>query len=699
MATRLSSYYFLVLDIETSTLYNELQEPTAVWLSYGFCNLYNRDGNRVNKCYFREWEELRTYLNEVEQRFLGYKLLCYVHNLAYEFDFLIKNLSKPKTILANGSHAVISSILEDFPQIEFRCTFRLTMQPLRKIGEMVGLPKLDSDYRTITPLDNVSEEEVEYCCRDCDIVAQYIGKKLLPEYKQFHQTPLTKTGRVRKTYNKYYSEMVGECGEPEWDKLPPEDCYEALNNAFAGGICTSNPLFTGRILYNVQSYDITSSYPYAQLSELYPYSIEREYKPTKEMLQEPFWIAKIKFHNIKSRYNWGWLSVSKMNDFSPFQCSFFNGKLLWANYAVRTVTNVDYEMILQTYAFDDIEIEEFYHEYKYGELPYPYIQTIMQYAERKSALKEELKHIPENAPNRAEKEYEYLLAKGDFNSIYGMSVQKIMQVEYEVDDLFVWREKDKPYEQTDKHLKRNFLFGVYTTAYARKNLLQAILDNCPLTFVYCDTDSIKYIGDTPFTDTNKPLPDKYMKVPYLSKLGRFDKEHTYQSFITYGAKKYAHTYEGDGNVYLTVAGLPKKTANEYGIAKIEDFTIGKIFKACKLGKKYIYVNSTFELTDEQKIFNEQEQDKETVRYLKEHRIDTKGGVALFPVDYSLDITNVDIKIILRQERSLPQWLQTYKSLNGIDLTESCGTMLLTDSLSANGQTARLIALRNGLSTE
>ena len=695
MATRLSSYYFLVLDIETSTLYNDLQEPTAVWLSYGFCNLYNREGNRVNKCYFREWDELRNYLNLVSQKFMGYKLICYVHNLAYEFDFLIKNISRPKKILANGSHAVISTVLEDFPQIEFRCTFRLTMQSLRKIGDTIGLPKLESEYRTITPLDSVTEEEVEYCCRDCDIVAQYIGKRLIPEYKMLHQTPLTKTGRVRKTFNKFYSEL----DKPEWDRLPPEDCYNALNDSFSGGITTSNPLFTGRILYNVQSYDITSSYPYAQLSELYPYTIEREYNPTLDMLEEPFWIAKIKFRNIKSRYNWGWLSVSKMNDFSPWQCEFFNGKLIWANYIVRTVTNVDFDMIKLTYAYDDIEIEEFYHEYNYGELPMPYIETIKTYAERKSALKEELKHIPENAPNRAEKEYEYLLAKGDFNSIYGMSVQKIMQAEYEIDELFVWREKNKPYEQTDKHLKRNFLFGVYTTAYARKNLLQAILANCPLTFVYCDTDSIKYIGDTPFTDTNKPLPEKYLKIPYLAKLGRFDKEHSYKSFITYGAKKYAHTYEGDDNVYLTVAGLPKKTANDYGITKIEDFTIGKVFKHCKLGKKYIYVNSTFELTDEQERFNEQEQDKETLRYLKEHKINTKGGVALFPVDYSLDITNIDIKIILRQERSFKSWLTTYKSLNGIDLTESCGTMLLTASLLGSGQTERLIALRNALSTE
>ena len=674
-----TSYYFLVLDIETSTLFNDEKEPTAVWLSYGFCNLYDCKGNRLNKCYFRDWITLQKFFILCQQKFVDKKIICFVHNLGYEFDFLIKNISRPNTILSNSSHAVISSCLNLLPQIEFRCTFRLSMLPLKEIGRLVNLPKLDSEYRTITPDDEVTPEEVEYCCRDCDIVAQYIAKILIPEFGYLRNIPYTKTGRVRKTYKSFYNEMVkcNKC-QPEWDLMPPEDCYPAMLDAFAGGICTSNPLFTGRILHNVQSYDITSSYPFAQLSELYPYTIEREPNPSLSMLNETFWIAKLKFNNIKSRFNWGWLSISKMNDYSALKCRFFNGKLLNAEFCIRTITNVDYEMICQTYTFDSVEVLEFYHEYKCSELPYPYIETIKLYAQTKSELKEKVKHIPENDTRYLEQSFYYLLAKGDFNSIYGMSVQKLMQSEYTIDDQFVWKEVDPKYKQTNKHIGRNFLYGIYTTAYARKNLLTAIIQNCPQTFVYCDTDSVKFIGSETFKDTNKDLPEKYVSIKALSKLGRFDKEHEYETFATYGAKKYAHTFAGDSKLYLTIAGLPKYNSTEGDIKTIDQFKLGIVFKKCKLGKKYIYIDNSFELDDDNNIINKKEMDGETKRYLLKHHIETNGGVALYPVDYSLDMTEHDIKICKEQQEVLPKWLKTYKALNGIDLTESCGTTLLTE---------------------
>lgn len=676
---KLTSYYFLVLDIETSTLFNDQKEPTAVWLSYGFCNLYDYKGNRCNQCYFRDWIDLNKFFISCQQHFIDKKIVCFVHNLGYEFDFLIKNISRPKSILSNSSHAVIASCLELLPQIEFRCTFRLSMLPLRKIGELVNLPKLDSEYRTITPDDEVTKEEIEYCCRDCDIVALYIAKILIPEFGCLRNIPLTKTGRVRKTYKEFYSQMVkSDHKYPDWDLMPPEDCYQAMLDAFAGGICTSNPLFTGRVLHNVQSYDITSSYPFAQLSELFPYSIEKENNPDITMLKEKFWIAKLKFNNIKARYNWGWLSVSKMNDYSPFNCKFFNGKLLNAEFCVRTITNVDYEMICKTYVFDSVEIIEFYHEYKYSTLPYPYIETIKKYAKTKSDLKGLLKSIPEDDPRYLEISFFYLLAKGDFNSIYGMSVQKLMQAEFTVDELFVWHEIDPKYKQNlSKHLGRNFLYGIYTTAYARKNLLQAIIQNCPNTFVYCDTDSVKFIGSQTFVDTNKDLPEQYAVIPSLSKIGSFDKEHTYETFVTYGAKKYAHTFAGDDKLYLTVAGLPKYSSDTGDIKRIEQFKPGIVFENCKLGKKYIYIDNSFELDDDNIVVNQKEIDDETKRYLLKHHIVTNGGVALYPTNYALDITEIDRKIILEQQEVLPQWLKAFKLQHGIDLTESCGTSLLT----------------------
>lgn len=699
----LTSYYFLVLDIETSTLYNDASEPTATWLSYGYCNLYDRDGDTWERCYFREWEQLDKFFNYIQQKFMGTKILCFVHNLGYEFDYLIKNLSRSSKFLTNSSHAVISATLEEYPQIEFRCTLRLTMEKLEKIGEMLGFPKLEDDYSLLNPEDTVSEEKKQYCCRDCDIVAKWVSTKFLKEFGSFTKCPLTKTGRVRKTYNKYYNEMVKANGgkPPKWDIEPPEDCYDALNNAFAGGICTSNPMFTGMILHNVKSKDETSAYPFAQLSEEFPYSIEKISNPTTDMLKEKFWIAKIKFNTINSKFTWGWLSVSKMNDYDPLSCRFFNGKLLWGNWVIRTITNVDYESINMTYDYESLEVLEFYRMEDYGELPYPYIATIKEYGELKYNMKRIVKDIPHNAPNYLDMNMKYMLSKNDFNSIYGMTVQKLVHQEYYITDDFEWKEKPVKYECKERHIKRNFLFGVYTTAYARKNWIRGVVENCPITFVYGDTDSIKYIGDINFKDTNKILDEKYLQYDYLKQLGRFEDDGEYEDFVTYGAKKYAYKLKGDSNIYLTVAGLPKYKADEdmkieykgqqlARLKSISEFRVGTIFKNCKLGKKYMTIGGTYELTENMELNNVKEIDKETLRYLKKHNIKTNGGVALFPVNYSLDITYIDYKYLMKCREVFNKWVSEVEMEGITTLKDCCGMMLPIELLWGSGQTEKLM---------
>ena len=296
------SYYFLTLDIETSEYTEEIdgrEIPTAVWLSYAYCNLYCIDGCREESIFFRDWSELRSIFNRFSQRFPNYKIYCFVHNLSYEFDFLIKNVSRPAKILTNSSHHVISSTLEDFPQIELRCTYMLSGKSLRDLGEMVGLKKLESKYQQILPTDKVPEKDMEYCKRDNDVCAKYIFTQI-KEFGVLRNIPYTKTGRVRKVFNEFYKQYYPN-NDCEWDLYPPENCYTAMNDAFAGGCVFTNPLFTGRVMKNVRSFDITSSYPYVMLKEKYPYTIEKvEYKEGME--KEPFWIAKVRFKRIFSKY-------------------------------------------------------------------------------------------------------------------------------------------------------------------------------------------------------------------------------------------------------------------------------------------------------------------------------------------------------------------------------------------------------------
>lgn len=673
---------FGVIDIETSTLYQE-KEPVAVWLAYGVFKIYRvEDSTAIQTYHYREWDEVREAFDEVATRYGKRTLIIYVHNLSYDIDYIFKNVARPKSMLSNSTHGIISAVLEGYPNIEFRCSYKLTGNSLAKIGASLGFPKGDSEYRFILPEDNITAEEWAYCERDCDIVARYINDVAIPEYKLLMNIPYTKTGRVRKAFAKHYNATERK---PLWDTLPPEDCYRALQDAFSGGLCLCNPMFTGRVITDVDSYDIKSSYPYVMLNERYPYTISRDYNPTVEMLRERFWIAKIRFHKIRSRYAWGWLSSAKMNAVDVLTAECYNGKLLNAGWIERTITSVDYDMICKTYSFESIEVLEFYHMRNYDYLPSPYIETIKQFATSKHELSKIVKKLDEEDPCFLEKNIEYMLAKGDFNSIYGMAVQKLVQTEYYLTEDYQYRENQPEYHQTDGHIKRNYIYGVFITAYARRNLLTAILNNNPNLLLYTDTDSIKFVSGGSFNGSNKRVRKVYRQYPALRKLGIFEHDAHYDKFVYWGAKKYG--YEKHGKVYLTVAGLPVFRVHPLQyyrtnpniveeLTAIEQFRPPMVFIDCKLGSKYIYLDTSYDSDDGFAVLNFNQLDGVS-DYLREHNIHTRGGVGLYKVSYSLDVTDSDKWRILSCQNDLQDYL-SLPTLQNMTSHVSCRCLLNTN---------------------
>lgn len=621
--------FFYVLDIETSSIFDDkdISKPSAVWLSYGYMTKYYTYCDTKEYFYFREWEELRMYLQKINSMTTS-SIICYSHNLAYEFEFLIRNVTRPSRVLANKTHGIIEGKLKDYDNIIFRCSYQLTNYPLYRLGQIINLPKFEDDYSTIFPYEDVPEQKKKYCRRDCDIVGEYIKQRFLPEYKTINNIPLTTTGIVRHKFKKYYT-------TEEWDLMPPENCYKALCSAFMGGVTTSNPLYTNVNLYNVHSYDITSSYPYVMLKEKY----SRQIKKSEDLtMHSKTWIALIRFEKIRSKYDYGWLPSSKAVEMSV-NTELFNGKIIYSEYISYYITSVDLTSINLIYEYDKMRVIEMYELDEPQPLPLCYIDTLKYFAEEKNRLKQELKNKDLDDKTREELENDYMISKGHFNSIYGMSVQKLMQEDYTIDDNFVWHTVDKEYkQQPNKHLKRNFLFGIFITAYARYNLLKGIITNCPDTFVYCDTDSIKFIGENKFIDTNEKL-EEYQNNKAIKNLGKFDYEGTYEEFKTYGAKKYC--YRKNGDYEMVVAGLPKmnKVKNEkWNIKTIDDFYLGRVFPKCKLAKKYINGDSILEQDDNENVKITKD---EAYDFYIEHNITTNGGVLLYPVDYKLDMTDHD----------------------------------------------------------
>lgn len=138
-------------------------------------------------------------------------------------------------------------------------------------------------------------------------------------------------------------------------------------------------------------------------------------------------------------------------------------------------------------------------------------------------------------------------------------------------------------ERANKKAFTVYAWGCWCTAWARYWLQRAI-DLCGDNFVYCDTDSVKYLGDVDLTELNEEIraasekhgayADDRAGVRHY--LGVFEDENYEPGtrFCTMGAKKYA--YEDSTGLHITIAGVSKSGAAE--MKSIENFREGFIFR-------------------------------------------------------------------------------------------------------------------------
>ena len=152
-----------------------------------------------------------------------------------------------------------------------------------------------------------------------------------------------------------------------------------------------------------------------------------------------------------------------------------------------------------------------------------------------------------------------------------------------------------------------FAWGCWCTAWARYWLERAI-ELCGHKFVYCDTDSVKYIGEVDFTELNKEIQERSERHGAFADdpagirhyLGVYEHEGntdengrylpTYKRFCTLGAKKYAYEDE-TGKLYITIAGVSKSGAKE--MKTLENFKEGFVFHE-SAGQEAIYNDEILE---------------------------------------------------------------------------------------------------------
>ena len=571
-----TAYYQIpcAFDIETTSFY-EGEDKRAimyVWMvslgGYVVCG--------------RDWESLLYCLNRVSE-YCGLskdiRLCVYVHNLAYEFQFIRKRFNWLKVFALEQRKPVYC--LCDLG-IEFRCSYLLSGYSLERLGNGLNKYKVNKlvgnlDYskprHALTPLD---DDEWSYCVNDVLVVTAYIQERIEQD-GSIQDIPITKTGYVRR-YCKRNCLGTSKHRDMKYRRMIHSmnldaDEYRMLKRAFQGGFTHANAYYSGRVVHGVSSYDFTSSYPTVMISEKFPMSrgeridiVSREAFETN--IKRYCCMFDIEFIGIYSAVLYeNYLSMSHCR--GVINAVVNNGRIVSADRLVTTITEQDFMIIQKLYQWESMSVGKFI-RYKKDYLPTSFVKSVLSLYADKTTLK-----------GVKGSEVEYMLKKEMLNSCYGMTVTDICrdEITYSDDE---WGEDAPDIEKAinkynDAHSRFMFYpWGVWITAYARRNLFTGIV-SCGTDYVYSDTDSIKILNPDEHRDYieryNETITQQLEKamnhhgldvssIAPKSKdgkekpLGVWDYEGMYTDFKTLGAKRYLT--RDDSGYHMTVAGLGKR---------------------------------------------------------------------------------------------------------------------------------------------
>lgn len=625
---------FITFDIETSKYKKNEEEYESFMYIWQICI------NGVDVIFGRTWEEFIYTLKKIKSR-CKKKVVIYVHNLAYEFQFF-KTFFEFDDIFAIDEHVVLKCSNDDF---EFRCSYKLSNMSLAKFIEntpnhyfikAIG----DLDYSLLRlPTDDLKPIEYGYCFND--VMGLYHSIKHLLEEDTLDTIPLTSTGYVRRECRKACRNTSDRNRFKK--SILDLDTYIMCKDAFRGGNTASNRYHTNLIINNVKSYDISSSYPYVMMTKEFPIgkfmnaSInsvdELEYYNSKYCT-----LGEYIFINIRLKKNTEpipYISHSKCSKIDK-DCLCYNGRVMESKFLQTTITNVDFKIIDKMYEYDELYVKKFKFSRK-KKLSVNLRNVILKYFTDKTALK-----------GIVEEYYFYMKQKNKLNSIYGMFVSSIIRDIYDYDikeNRIIKKElnEDEKICELNKYNKSrnsflNYQCGVWVTAYARERL-QKLIDIIGIDVIYVDTDSVKFIGEyeEEIAKLNKEVYEiaKTVDVPFYAKdkdginvyMGIWDKEKPYDRFITLGAKKYA--YEQNGELGVTVSGLNKTNA--------------PIELKEKGGLEYFKNKTVFHNSGRVSV----EYHNENIHKLKIGDVEITNGsyVNMFNVTYTLGITNTMLNII------------------------------------------------------
>lgn len=613
--------------------------------------------------------EMMGCFGKLREALPGDEFFVYWMNMAYDHfflrAFLYKEFGTPKKELNTKPHYPIMLKFEN--GMIFKDALILSQCKLEKWANDLNVKHKKAvgswDYDLIRDQDwKFSRAELRYIENDTLALAECLDALCINLNKRIGEMVYTATGIVRDELRK-----IGKQHNAHDYFLRRAGSYEQqekLERLYHGGFSHSNRFYIGDIFNenDIEGADFNSSYPFCLLCFRYPgkfVPLGRDVKPDYIIRnsEDYGFIFRAKFFNIHLKqhyFSMPCLQASKC-DFS-INADIDNGRIKKAGYVSLLLTEQDLIVLDSIYEWDKQsvceEVEVSAKEY----LPRWFTDYVYKRYEEKTYMKPKKKSDPVG----------YAMAKARVNLLYGLTVQKPVRdnfvevqepgeykinrqgdtAEYKSGEYRIDFDKD-PKELYEKYLNNPnsilpYTIGVWCTAYAFRNLF--MLGDCvkktynslgeyayPPHWLYSDTDSC-YSDDwdkekiAAYNERCKALlkANGYGAVicegkEYWLGVAEIDSDSVYTEFVTVGSKRYAGRLKEDGQIHITVAGVPKLSGALCLKDDLKNFNNNLIFDGETTGK----------LTHNY-IFSEQG------IYIDAFGNEVADSIDLSPCDYALD---------------------------------------------------------------
>ena len=644
---------FGTFDIETTTYQMSIVDNDPQYNAFMYQWQFCIDDKVIMG---RTWEEFKDLLVKL-RHYLGlshaHYFVIYVHNLPFEFQFM-RNFFSVSEVFAIEKRKIVKCIIDD--SFEFRCSYKLSNMSLEKFVSSTPGAKYfkkggDLDYKKIrTPNTPLTNEELAYCYNDVRGLREAIQHLLTSEHDTLASIPMTSTGYVRREFRAAFNKNPRNHYIFRELELNPYE-YALLKTATRGGNCHCNPTLSGaldnrNVFNNVGSYDMSSAYPAVMTQCRFPMSKFVRRSNYLSIIDKCIddgnyaMIIDCIFYNISIKTLNTVPYIPKAKCTKLWEPRIDNGRVLSAQFCGMVLTDIDWRIITSQYDFTEVEILNLYTA-SYDYLPLELRENILKQYTDKCMLK-------------FGDTYLYNKYKNKINADFGMMLTDICRRNitydpqhpddkgnpFKTDPWDIEASMKKYYNSRNSFL--SYQWGVWVTAHCRRRLQKAI-DLVGIDSYYCDTDSLKFLGnhDADFDVLNQEILAEADKCQLLTscdvtdpstgkvhhyQLGIWEKEKTYESFKSLGAKKYAYTYPDDPNLHITVAGLSKSKGSKWltehgGISKFCPDTIIPAGSSGRTVADYIDHKEPYEL------------------WFKGEKILTGSAIAIYDTSYTFSIAD------------------------------------------------------------